>query len=74
MRAEGALNPLLARRLVVQKGEVGHRRGWWKTDLGPSTKAREEESGLKGGAGEKEGGDESACLSFFCCANVTSDC
>lgn len=60
----------------MRRGEVGHRGGW-KTDLGPSTKAGEEESGLKGGKGrvaEKEGGDESASPSSFCCANVTSDC
>lgn len=55
----------------MQKGEVGHRG--WKKDLGPSTKAEEEES-QRQGKGRWEGGDESASLSSFCCANVTSDC
>lgn len=76
-RVHGRSTQSSARKEISSAKRRGGSQGGWKTDLGPSTKAGEEESGLKGGKGraaEKEGGDESASPSSFCCANVTSDC
>lgn len=71
---EGALNPVLARRLVVRKGEVGHR-GVCVVEDGLGSEHKSKGGGVRAEGGrEKEGGVESGCLSSFCCANVTSDC
>lgn len=66
-RVHGRSTQSSARKEISSAKRGGGSQGGWKTDLGPSTKAGEEESGLKGGKGraaEKEGGDESAPLPF----------
>lgn len=50
---------------ISAKRGGGEGCGGWKTDLGPSTKAREEESGLKGGRERRrEGMNQPASLPF----------
>lgn len=57
-----------ARKEISSAKRGGGSQGGWKTDLGPSTKAEEEESGLKGGKGgrqrRREGMNQRAPLPF----------